>query len=1214
VPLNRTHQPYSFARSVSHSIIATCVLFLVSLTACGGGGSASSPPPPPPPPPPSEDFSLMVPQSMTAQQGGAPQGMSIQAILSGEVESPLIVTFPNLPTGLTVSPSQPVTFGVNQGTTQSYLLSATQAATPGQVTVNVSGTLGSVSHSYSFPATITPAAPFHLSLSPAQLSLTPGVPSSVTVTVVSTSGPVPDVSLVTSTLPQRWDFSNPVFAGAEPGPFTLTFDATLTSQPLSNFPIYITGTTNSGDTATAVLPVNLTVPFPPIAAPTRSSVVRTDDNPTGVVYDSPRKLVFAALPNLNEVRVYSSTDFHLVATIPTIHPSSIDESEDGSKVFVGSFGLITTIDPGSLEVVKSNPIPTPPGSVTILPAQLVTLSTGNALVLSGTQLYLWNPATGVTTALNPQGLSVASLNRSADRTVVLLIGVTGATSGAAIYDTATGSFAATLPGISLESEPPNAAVNPNGSQIAMITPGYSDMGGFLNIYDGQLNLITSQPLYNIDTSGQLIYSLDGSTLYAFFEQPAVGDVGVAYSAATFAPKGLFSMAAGLGTFAAMPYAIDETGMIFGPAAGANGMPYGILAFTDASHPGAMIPDSGVLASSAPVPPGACPDASPTFAGAPYFPAPSLSFPDVVCVPTPSPLKISGGGFDSTVQYSIFAGAPPASPATVAATDVSVFSYNELHASLPATPPNNTPGPLNLTLTRPDGWYQVMPEAFSYGPSARFADPLGIPPAGQTTVTILGYFLGGQNASVTIGGKAAAVLNSGPYNDNIDGVFPLQELQVTAPPGTAGPTDMVITTPEGSTTLSGMQYVSSSQVYPIPGALSGILYDQPRQRVYISNSSNNRVEIFNLTTQAFLSPISVGNSPTSLSLTPDGTRLAVLNSTDGTISVVDPAQMKLLATYPGFTPQDQTNCGASPPLGLSAATIQPHREVIAFECPFLVHVLNLDNGTISCAGITGCDSTGTVLNSGFFPVISSPAVASVGSSPDGTKALMSSGFAPVSILDLTKNTLTASFGVESQGANAAINADDNLFAANLAIYNSSATPVNLASGVGYFNTQLEGELGGGAVFNPSGSLLFIPSSGVDVFDVHQGRLALRVGLPESPWSPTPPAPPSLAVDETGTKIFILTKSGLTITQLAVVPLSIASLNPASGASGATVTIRGSGFQSGASVLFSTSAATTTFVDGMTLKATVPNVSSGPVRVTVTNPGGQQYFFDAAFTVN
>jgi hypothetical protein len=54
--------------------------------------------------------------------------------------------------------------------------------------------------------------------------------------------------------------------------------------------------------------------------------------------------------------------------------------------------------------------------------------------------------------------------------------------------------------------------------------------------------------------------------------------------------------------------------------------------------------------------------------------------------------------------------------------------------------------------------------------------------------------------------------------------------------------------------------------------------------------------------------------------------------------------------------------------------------------------------------------------------------------------------------------------------------------------------------------------------------YMPSSGVDVFDVHRGRLALRVALPEAP---TFPQSPSLAVDETGTKIFILTRSGVTI---------------------------------------------------------------------------------------
>ena len=648
-----------------------------------------------------------------------------------------------------------------------------------------------------------------------------------------------------------------------------------------------------------------------------------------------------------------------------------------------------------------------------------------------------------------------------------------------------------------------------------------------------MNLLASEPLYNIDTSGQLIYSLDGKTLYAFYSQPDVGNIGVAYDALTLAPEGLFSMAAQYGTSAAMPYAIDETGMIFGPDEG-NALPTGALAFTDASHPGAIIPDSSLEVSGSPTPAGICPGAPSASGGGRFPPAPNLNFPNVVCLPTLSS-ELSGEGFDSNVQYGLFAGPPPASLAAEPATKVSVASFTELDFSLPTTPPNNTPGPVNLTLTRPDGWYQVIPEGFSYGPTALFADPVGIPPAGQTTINILGYFL--EGTTVTIGGKPAALVSSGPYPNNIDGIFPLQQLQLTAPAASPGPAEVTITTSTGSTTLSGVQYLNSAQVFPIPGTLSSISYDQQRQRLYISNTSNNRVEVFNLATQALLSPISVGNAPTNLSLTPDGTRLAVLNSTDGTISVIDPVQMKVVATYPGYTLQDRTTCGGATPVGSSAAAIAPHLELIAFACPYAVHVLNLDTGAISCTGIAGCDSTGTILNAGFIG-------SALASSADGSKAFMTSGLSQVALLELTQNTLTASIGVQSQGANAAIDGDGNLFAGNLAIYNPQVVPVNLASGVGYFNTTLQGELGGGEAFNPSGSLLFLPSSGVDVFDVHRGRLALRVALPEQPKIPKTP---SLAVDETSSKVFILTRSGLTVAEIAVVPLSIASVNPASGAS-------------------------------------------------------------------
>lgn len=353
----------------------------------------------------------------------------------------------------------------------------------------------------------------------------------------------------------------------------------------------------------------------------------------------------------------------------------------------------------------------------------------------------------------------------------------------------------------------------------------------------------------------------------------------------------------------------------------------------------------------------------------------------------------------------------------------------------------------------------------------------------------------------------------------------------------------------------------------------------------------------------LTPIPVGSSPTNISLTSDGTRLAVLNSTDGTISVIDPVMLKVLATYAGYTKQDQSNCPNTPG-GYSMAALQSHLAAVALNCPFVVHIVGLDSGTISCSGIAGCDGSGTILNAPF-------AVAALASSTDGSKLFMSGGFSPVALLNLSANTLLTDLGIESQGWSAASNADMNLFASTLAIYDSQVVRHNLISGVGYFSTENQGELGGGEAFNPSGSLLFMPSSGVDVFDVHRGRLAMRVGLPDPP---SIPRGPSIALNETGTKVFVLTRSGLTIAQLASLPLSIASTTPSSGASGTTVTIRGSGFQSGTKISFGSSAAAVTYVDGMTLKATVPALASGPSQITVVNPDGQSYSFDAAFLVN
>ena len=176
---------------------------------------------------------------------------------------------------------------------------------------------------------------------------------------------------------------------------------------------------------------------------------------------------------------------------------------------------------------------------------------------------------------------------------------------------------------------------------------------------------------------------------------------------------------------------------------------------------------------------------------------------------------------------------------------------------------------------------------------------------------------------------------------------------------------------------------------------------------------------------------------------------------------------------------------------------------------------------------------------------------------------------------------------------------------------------------------------GIALHPSGALLYQPfltgpapaappatgiRGGVDIVDTHSGQLRLRIFLPE------PLAMLSsdtdglhggfLAVDENGQRIFALTTSGLTIVQLASVPLGIGSVTPGSGPAigGTTVTIRGSGFQSGIKVSIGGKAAMASFKDMNTLTVVTPAVSAGAQQIVLTNPDGESVSLDAAFVAN
>jgi len=215
--------------------------------------------------------------------------------------------------------------------------------------------------------------------------------------------------------------------------------------------------------------------------------------------------------------------------------------------------------------------------------------------------------------------------------------------------------------------------------------------------------------------------------------------------------------------------------------------------------------------------------------------------------------------------------------------------------------------VNLSVTFPDGWTQVAPDAFTYGPEVLYIDPTGGPTIGGTQVQILGYGFSFDPAliQVTVGGKSATVTGVDSTSSIIVPYpFPLFRLRITLPPNSAGNADLTITTPAGSTTVPrAFQYVSRLKVAARSGQFAQVVFDSRRQRAYVSNPSANRIEVLSSDTGQFLDPFQVGNTPLGLALTPDGSRLLVTNFGDKTLTLLDPDKPNQAIAVPIVDPAD-----------------------------------------------------------------------------------------------------------------------------------------------------------------------------------------------------------------------------------------------------------------------------------------------------------------------
>jgi IPT/TIG domain-containing protein len=950
----------------------------------------------------------------------------------------------------------------------------------------------------------------------------------------------------------------------------------------------------------------------------RSTFLRNDsvaamDTPSGeprrrqIVYDASGKRFFVANPAMNRVEVYADGSPSLQSVIDAPGASSVDLSGDGTTLWVGTnTEELLAVSTSSLQVVARHPmagISPIPGVVFNRPREALALGNGKLAVrlrespASESLLALWDPGSNTATDLTSRAPAVFQnglgvMARSGDRT--LLLAAANDSSGEAVVLDGNGNLVGG-PRVIGAGSITSLAANSNGSRFAAVinSGGVQQVG----LFDGLLNSLGSYPATN---AAGIVFSRDGQTLYVA-EVFGNGRVITALSTSGLQKLGQVSDLAVQGIPTGIEE-IDDSQLAWGR--GNRGV--GVI---DVSSPAVLPLPAPSLANAPAVLPAEGPNAGGT------------------------PLSISGSNFPAGAQI-LFGMQNP-----LAAT---VQSGSQMQASSPASAAS---GAVNLTAYFANGWVTAAPDGFSYEPSVQAILPNAGASAGGDTIYLLGHGFGSSSGgiAVNIGGQSATVQKvealpsfSAALSLDASYPFPIERVTLTTPPATAGKVDISLTTPSGNITLAkAFQYLAGSHTYANPSLYKFIVYDQGRQQLYLS--ATDHVDVFDLNAQVFRSPLAPppnGPPPNAslrgMALTPDNTQLIVADFGAQHVYLINP--------------DGAANNGSSVLVGGVAGYLNSGPSRVAATSAQSVFVgLSGEGGTANA-----CNSCLGQMNLTVYPPTFQPApqpqVTSITGAPllqadhGGDAVFLAFGSAPggpvASWLATSPNSFTVStardFSTDLTAAS-----DGTMFA----MRSSGATQIRGADlTLAALPTSAELETipnrvaVPGAALHPSGALLYEPfldgappaappakgiHGGVDIRDAHSGRLRLRVYLPE-PFAMLSTDVDGLhgaflTVDENGQRLFALTTSGISVVQLSSVPLGIGTVTPASGPApgGMSITVRGSGFQSGTNVTLGGKALTVAFKDQNTLTFTTPALSSGAQQLVLTNPDGETVTLDAAF---
>jgi uncharacterized protein (TIGR03437 family) len=338
--------------------------------------------------------------------------------------------------------------------------------------------------------------------------------------------------------------------------------------------------------------------------------------------------------------------------------------------------------------------------------------------------------------------------------------------------------------------------------------------------------------------------------------------------------------------------------------------------------------------------------------------------------------------------------------------------------------------------------------------------------------------------------------------------------------------------------------SRGTILPIPTGISSspqlndLVYDAARQRIYIANTGLNRVEVYDIGTQQFLTPIKVGQLPVSLALTPDGNLLYVANSGGESISMVDPVKMASigLVLYPPI--QFASNLAPILPSVIAAGLSGLQILMSNGQLWKVVGNTTLPRGVSTIIGsnpATGAPNT-----------IAMPAY--MATSAEGRYILLASNTGFVYLYDADIDDFVAGrqlFTTQPTGYDGPIAAGPNgqYFVVDGMLLNQAL--VQIASPQGLISAVTPIGASSYAIYStPASTANVLPTTqpNVQVVNANNGNPTLQIPALEGPITQVTAgaratiAGRTMAIDSTGTVAYVITTSGLSIINLTAVPAS------------------------------------------------------------------------------